>query len=668
MLTKSLLVGFLYSFCLLFCSLSTEAQQRKFVEGKPFVFVPRPAPAPIPNNVHPTYRTFDGTNNNIGRQGAEWGASDVPLLREIPAEYSPSDPRNALNGTSRPSARKISNVLCDEPVTIFNGRNLSAYMYIWGQFVDHDITLTPTGNTEYVPVPLPADEPLFTVPVPFFRSEVRAGTGSNTPRQQSNLNTSWLDASMIYGSDATRASWLRTKKSGKMKTSAGNLLPWNTLTGEQAAAIDPNAPSMSNDQDHTIKTFVAGDVRAVEHPGITSLHTIFVREHNRICDRLVAQGLKDDEDIFQKARKEVGALIQAITYQEFLPAIGVTLSNYAGYRDNVQPDITNIFATAGYRMGHTMVADELSMRDNNCNKVATGVLELDEAFFDPQIVATYGTDPFLKGFSTHKAYETNLKINSVLRNFLFGSPTAAVRFGLDLASLNIQRGRDHGLPNYNAVRAYYVGRPVSDFSQITSNTAVAGSLKSLYGNVNNIDLWVGMLAEDLLPGKSVAPTMNAILKAQFEKLRDGDFYFYKNDPFLAPPIRDQVSSTKLSDVVKRNTSLTSLQANVFFINTCPGENGEVARLATGPLDNVETMINVYPNPAQNVLNVDLGSQPTARLLRIVNQNGSVLKQVDVAAGETHLSLNIGDLRGGLYLLKVSGDNQLKTVRFLKLDN
>lgn len=166
--SHSLLTGCLLAASLLVLNPDATAQQRKFVEGKPFMFAPRQAPAPPPGGTRPTYRTFDGTNNNLAPGRAEWGASEVPLLRELPTEYGPTDPRNALGGTNRPSARKVSNVLCDEPETIFNALNLSTYVYVWGQFLDHDIALTPTGNTEVASVPLPADEPLFTVPVPFL--------------------------------------------------------------------------------------------------------------------------------------------------------------------------------------------------------------------------------------------------------------------------------------------------------------------------------------------------------------------------------------------------------------------------------------------------------------------------------------------------------------------
>ena len=115
---------------------------------------------------------------------------------------------------------------------------------------------------------------------------------------------------------------------------------------------------------------------------------------------------------------------------------------------------------------------------------------------------------------------TDLKVNSVLRNFLFGSPTAQVRFGLDLAAINIQRGRDHGLPNYNAARRFYNGKAATSFGEISTDITLTTKLRSLYGNINNIDLWVGLLAEDRLPGKSIGKTMHAMLKYQFEKLRD----------------------------------------------------------------------------------------------------------------------------------------------------
>ena len=629
---------------------------------------------------HGPFRTYDGTSNNITtRQALEYGAANIALYRELPPAYGASDPNNAMGGVGRPSAREISNVLSDEPVTQFNERQLSALAYVWGQFLDHDISLTPTGTTESVPIPLPKDEVTFTEPIPFTRSEVRAGTGSTTPRQQSNLNTSWIDASLVYGSDSITARWLRTFSNGKMKTSSGNFLPWNTLSGEFSAAIDPNAPDMANDNGKTVKTFVAGDVRAAEHPGILSLHTIFVREHNRICDRLISQGVKGDELIYQMARKEVGALIQAITYQEFLPALGVKLDNYSGYRPSVRPDIMNTFATAGYRIGHTMVADDIFLFDNQCQEVEPGELDLIDAFWVPSLVQTYSPDIFLKGFATHRSYETDTKINEVLRNFLFVSPNSPDRFGIDLASLNIQRGRDHGLPDYNTVRKFFTGSAVSNFSQISSDPAQVAGLKSLYGNVNNIDIWVGALSEDHLPNASVGLTSHAILKRQFQNLRDGDFYFYLNDPYLPAFTKLAVLRTTLADVIKRNTKLTNLQSNVFFFFRCPGDSSELGNahtpvlradsLLVGANSEVSPGARIFPNPATTMVHVDFGDIVGPANLRIFNStNTLVLSQMVNAGKSSGVDVNISTLPGGVYYINISNGKDSKTIKLLKVAN
>ena len=655
--------------------------QAQFVElceglnGKKINSAQQAKTKPITNGIHPVNRTIDGSNNNLTAQGGtHWGSTDIALFREMPAMYGITDQNNAMSGGDRPSARKISNVLCDEPKTNFSSRNLSAFVYVWGQFIDHDMVLTPTGTTEYLPVLLPSDEPLFNVDIPFFRSAVLTSTGVKNKREQINQNTSWIDASVVYGSDDERASWLRTKKQGKLKTSAGNLLPWNTLTGEKDSPIDITAPDMANDANHTVKTFVAGDIRAVEHPGITALHTIFVREHNNICNRLIALGLKNDEEIYQKARKEVGALIQAVTYEEFLPALGVTLSDYVNYKNTAGPDIMNTFATASFRIGHTMVADELALRTNDCQVAGPGSLELSDVFFNPDLISDFGTDVFLKGLSTHKQYETDTKINGILRNYLFGNPADSIKFGLDLAALNIQRGRDHGLPDYNSVRKFYTGFGITSFSQITLDPVKAAALQSLYGNVNNIDLWVGLLAEDRLSGKSVGKTMHAMLKAQFEKLRDGDYYYYIIDQAMPAEIRFKIKATKLSEVIKRNTSLTNLQQNLFFISPCPGENGEGLIANTSNFDESQNKtssnsdnnhslisssnqneLKYFPNPVSDVLYVNLENLNEQNTISIYSHNGILLKRVLAEVGVDGIQMDVTDLPCGIYILNLKNE-------------
>ncbi len=491
-------------------------------------------------------RTIDGTCNNINNADSEiWGASDIPINRVMPAAYGAPDFYNDMTGNCRLSPRAISNIVVAQSGDIPSQRNLSSLVFTWGQFIDHDIDLSPEGETEYVPILLPSNEPLFTSPIPFLRSEAYPGTGINDDRQQENIITSWLDASQVYGSELSRANWLRTFTGGKLKTSPGDLLPYNTLNGSINSPIDPNAPSMAGDGGGTVLTFVAGDVRASEQPGLTSLHTLFVREHNRICDQFIAQGSNNDELNYQRARKLVGAYIQAITYNNFLPALGVNVPPYQGYNSNIKADIVNIFSTAAYRLGHTMVTEEIPLIGINCDQVDGGSLPLVDGFFNPSVTAEYGIETFIRGLASQTQQKVDAKIVDNLRNFLFGDPSSGNAFGLDLASLNIQRGRDHGLPDYNTVRAYYTGLPVEDFSDITSDVNLQNALRTAYGSVYDMDLWVGLLSEDHLNGTSIGITLNAILGEQFQKLRDGDFYFYRNDPAISGSSKEIRSITPL---------------------------------------------------------------------------------------------------------------------------
>ncbi len=594
-------------------------------------------------NPHIPYRAIDGSHNNVEASKAAYGAAGISFFRELPAAYDIVDPHNAMNGTGRPTARAISNLLCHEPQSHYNGYDVSMFSFTWGQFIDHDITLTEEGFVEYAPITLPPNDPVFTMDIPFFRSVIRAGTGQSTPREQTNLNTSWIDGSVVYGSDSARAAWLRTFQDGKLRTSAGNLMPWNTVTGEYADAIDPQAPFMANDSGHTVKTYVAGDIRAAEQPGIMTMQTLFAREHNRICNRLIAEGVTGDESIYQQARKEVGAIIQAITYNEFLPALGVDLPKYKGYDKQVIPDIANTFAAAGFRLGHTLVADSVPLRDDDCKEMAPGAMTLKQVFFDPGLMMTYGPDPFLKGYATQKTFETDIMINSVLRNFLFGPG-----FGLDLASINIQRGRDHGLPDYNTVRSYYTGKPALSFADITSDPARQNHLAQLYGHVNNMDLWVGLLSEDRMPGVSVPMTIRAILRDQFTRLRDGDYYFYLHDPYLYPKVRARVKHTRLSEVIERNTNITSLQKNVFFMDQCPGDDGEM-RLAGN--SGTANAFSVYPNPVTDGrLVIRLPETADASRIVLSGVTGQAISTLVATPGMKELVVSMKGLPAGVYLV------------------
>lgn len=507
------------------------------------------------------YRNIDGTCNNT--EHPEWGATEIDLLRELPAVYGYADKNNALGGQNRSNPRTISNIVANQTRANPSKQNLSSFVFTWGQFLDHDITLTPDTDKDPAPIPLPKEETKFRTPIKFNRSAIASGTGRSKPREQFNLITAWIDGSNIYGSDPERANWLRTFKDGKLKTSKGNLLPYNTTNGEFASSLDKKAPDMAKIGPDR-KLFVAGDVRANEQPGLTALHTLFVREHNRICEGLVRQGWTNDEEIYQTARKEVGAQIQHITYNEFLPALGIRLPGYRGYRSSVRPDIINSFSTAAFRFGHTLVTKDLPVLKNDCSPIHDN-LSLIDGFFDDSQTASYGIDPFLKGLASQTEEELDVQTIDELRNFLFAIPGAPFPFGLDLVALNIQRGRDHGLPDYNKLRTHFTRKSVYDFHDITSDHITKHALSSVYKDVNDIDAWVGMLAEDHIPGTSVGPTLNAMIVTQFQRLRDGDYFYFENDPNVN---QQSIKSSNLANIIKRNTNITNLQSNVFIASNC----------------------------------------------------------------------------------------------------
>ena len=114
------------------------------------------------------------------------------------------------------------------------------------------------------------------------------------------------------------------------------------------------------------------DIRANENPSLTAVHTLFIREHNRLAGRVAAANPTwTDDQIFQAARRYVIALLQHITYDEYLPALlGSPLPGYTGYKAGVNPTIATEFSTVGFRVGHSMVNSDQKFMDDNGNEVA----------------------------------------------------------------------------------------------------------------------------------------------------------------------------------------------------------------------------------------------------------------------------------------------------------
>ncbi len=499
---------------------------------------------------------IDGTGNHL--EHSEWGSTNEALLRHVDAAYT--DGMETPAGNDRPSARAVSNMMSDQKTDVPNERHLTDMTWLWGQFIDHDISLTESQSPgDPFPIPVPEGDPHFDPAssgekqIMLFRSVFLEDTGgeNGTPRLQFNQITAFLDGSMVYGSDAGRAAALRTFEGGRMAVSEGKLLPFNTQGFHNAGG------------DHE-ELFLAGDIRANENALLSAMHTLWVREHNRLADAISADRPElSDEVVFQRARSIVIGQLQAITYNEFLPALlgPDAIGEYSGYHPSTNPGISNLFSTAAYRFGHSMLTSELQRVDADGNPDSAGSLPLRSAFFAPDQVTQHGIDSLLMGATKQRANEIDTQVVDDVRNFLFGPPGSG---GFDLAALNIQRGRDHGLADYNQVRAELGLERATSFADITSDAELQAKLQELYGDVEHIDVWVGALAEDHVAGASVGELAYTVLVDQFRRLRDGDRLWYQNQ-FSGRDLA-RIENTTLADVMVRNTSIPEMHDHVFFMD------------------------------------------------------------------------------------------------------
>lgn len=507
----------------------------------------------------PRNRSYDGSGNNL--KNPQWGAALTTLLRISYPDYGDGVSAMAIRGTSNPNPRIISNEVCKVHEDLGPSTQFSSFVWAWGQFLDHEIDLTPSGNSESANILTPQDDDYPGYTIPFFRSKFKFGTGTsvNSPREHLNDISSYIDASNVYGSTSERAYQLRLLDgSGKLKTSVSDngevILPLNTFGAHN------DTPQGTNPSDF----YFAGDIRANENLLLTSMHTLFVREHNRLCDVIVSenpQWIGQDETIYQLARKIVGAEEQWITFNEFLPILlGRTIGPYDGYDQYTNASISTEFSTFGFRLGHTLVSSELMLMSGE-------KIDLEDAFFDPSFIRQNGVNGLLGGAKLQPMENFDGKIIEQLRSFLFGGPDHQTHMLHDLAALNIQRGRDHGLPSYNDIREAYGLERYTDFSQINQNFEVVASLEELYGgDIDSIDPWVGAICENPKQGAMIGELLCAVLSDQFLRLRSGDMYWFEHDPYLSDEWTSRVKKMRLSSILLLNTSLGECPLDVFRLS------------------------------------------------------------------------------------------------------
>lgn len=480
------------------------------------------------------WRAIDGAGDHP--TNGDWGKTGAVEVRLTAADGNAYE---GLSGGDRPSARAISNAAVKQSGDTETEAGFSDFLWAWGQFIDHDLDLTGESE-ETAPIAVPIGDPEFdplgtgAATIGFHRSTY---TDTGSERAYGNEITSFLDASNVYGSSQAQSDAIRGE-GGKMLLDANEFLP--------------------KDADGQ---YMGGDVRSGENVGLTSMHTLFAREHNRIVDELAERDPDlSDEALYTLARRIVEGEVQKITYDEFLPKIlgEGALGDYAGFDASVDPTISVEFSTAAFRFGHTLLSPEIQRLAEDGADAATA-LALRDAFFNPTAFAETGVDPILRGLADGKSQDMDPMLIEDVRSFLFGPPGAG---GFDLASLNIQRGRDHGLQSYNDMRESLGLDRKASFGDITSDPAIAAKLAEAYGDVDAIDAWVGGLAEDSFGNGLVGELFHTVIADQFHRVRAGDKYWSEANPL--PDVAQGIGLGSLSEIILANTGIDAIQADVFY--------------------------------------------------------------------------------------------------------
>lgn len=414
------------------------------------------------------FRSLSGRCNNL--RNPNWGKSLTTFSRLLPAQYEDgiSAPRiTGVTGTPLPNPRTISTTIHPDISNLHTRYSLMVMQF--AQFVDHDLTLTPihkgfhesipscrscnsrqTVHPECNPFPVPAGD--------FYYPEVNVTSGerfcfpsmrslpgqqSLGPRDQVNQNTHFLDASMVYGEHVCLSNKLRGF-SGRMNSTVRPGLGKELLP---QTATHPECKSRNG------LCFIGGDDRASEQPGLTAIHTAYLREHNRLVEGL--RGVNphwNGEQLFHHARRIVSAQVQHVVFNEFLPRIlswnavnlyGLKLlpqGYYKDYNPSCSPIVFNEFAAAAFRIGHSLLRPHIPRLSVQHQPVDPPLL-LRDGFFRMDALLQPGIiDEILRGLVATPMETLDQFITGEVTNHLFEDRKIPFS-GIDLIALNIQRGK-----------------------------------------------------------------------------------------------------------------------------------------------------------------------------------------------------------------------------------
>lgn len=532
------------------------------------------------------FSRIDGSCNNLLKP---WiGKSETPYKRYTNPAYDDrfGIPRTrARNGGLLPNVREISRQLCNENNIVDN--HFTHMTAFFGQFITHDLSMggvsaatngggldcnCNNGDPNCFSVRMPLNEfRLKTSCMKMTRSSAAFSSPScaTSHREQLNLMTHFLDLTTVYGPNDGRANQLRERRGGLLKASSG-------VMGRQCLQHQAGCQQGQCQ-------FQAGETRLNENLPLISIQTLFLREHNRLAGELSRFNPSwNDERLFNEARKILIAEYHNIIYNEYLPQVvgwntaaqfGIlpnTNGQYTSdYDTNVDPSVSNEFATAAFRFGHTLVRSTMGRFDRN-NLIQSNTLNLSDTMFkagEAYNQQAGGIESIFRSLINDPPSRFDLSIADTLQNHLFESGNSV----FDLAALNLNRGRDHGIPSYNDFRAL-CGFPraskFSDFGDFIKPFNIA-KLQRVYSHVDDVDFYVGGLSEEPQNGVLVGSTFACIIANQFKDFKKGDRFYYENGPQNSPTAFNpgqlrEIKKSSLASMICKNYDLNFVQPNCFL--------------------------------------------------------------------------------------------------------
>lgn len=493
---------------------------------------PPAAPAPDPS----ASRTVDGTGNDSG--DSSMGSVGWAFGRNVPPAAGRPEPDDVM---MEPNPRTISNRLLARD-TFQPAWALNVLSAAWIQFEVHDWLAHGTSDGAFWEIPLAADDPWPQHPMKVLRGRPHPNPGG--PVAYASEDTHWWDASQIYGATPILADALRAHEGGRLRIEPDGLPPKET-------------DALQNPEGNAGNFWL----------GLAALHSLFIREHNAICARLAAEYPQmTDQQLYDIARLINAALIAKIHTIEWTPAIIGHPTTVMGMRANWFGLLGERFARRFGRLGKSETLFGIPGSGTDHHGVPYSLTE--------EFVAVYRMHPLMPDRFVFRSVADNSTLEThrlgdltvdYVRTRLETLPMADVLYTLgrdhpgslslhnfpnelrelqrpggglmDLAAVDILRNRERGVPRYNEFRKLFRLKPAASFEDLTDNPVWAEELRQVYGDVDRVDLMVGLFAEPKPPGFGFSDTaFRVFILMAVRRLKSDRFFTVDFRPEVYTPL------------------------------------------------------------------------------------------------------------------------------------